>query len=152
MNDKKTAWVWVGIAVVVVVAIAALIVWFMHRAPNVSTANHAPAGQTVAGFPQGLAPAATGTVSATSTLTNSYSINYSTSTSQYTTEWVTSSTPAAVFAHYQAYVAANGWTVTNQADTATLKGIYADTATSSVSIIITPKGKGSSVTVTYVVK
>jgi len=143
-------WAWVG-GVIVVIAIAGGVAWHFYGGthapvPTGPVAVHAPTGQLIPGFPPSLIldPAAQ--------VNNSYSINYSTSTNQYTAEWVSSSTPAALYAKYQSYTAANGWTVTNQANYPTLKGIYATSAsgTAAMNVIITSQGKGSQVTISYV--
>jgi hypothetical protein len=156
MKDQKNLWVWVGVAVVVLVAVAAGVTWFLHRGQSTQMGPvpvHAPAGQVVDGFPKALI---LGAASSSSDITNSYSINYSTSTNQYTAEWTSTSTPAALYAEYQTYVVDNGWTITNHVDTATLKGIYAMNASSSViNVVIVPQSqtaqnKGSKVNVSYV--
>jgi hypothetical protein len=109
---------------------------------------HAPTGQLITGFPKELI------LDDASQMNNSYSINYSSSTNQYTAEWVSSSSLASLYAKYQAYAPANGWTVMNHANLPTLKGVYATNASTSVAmnVIITPQGKGSKVTITYVTK
>ena len=166
MKDQKNLWVWVGVVVVVIVAVAVGVTWFFGRSPSAPTGPvpvHAPMGQVIEGFPQDLI-LGTATSSGAGTnffagITNSYSINYSSSINQYTAEWVSSSTPAALYAQYQDYITNNGWTVTNNADTTELYAIYATNASSSViNIVIIPQSqaaqgasdKGSKVTVSYV--
>jgi hypothetical protein len=107
---------------------------------------HATAGQLIPGFPRQLV------LDSAATVSNSYSINYSASTNQYTAEWVLSSSLASLYVEYQSYAKANGWTISNHADLPTLKGIYATNAssTAAMNVIITPQGKGSTVTVSYV--
>jgi hypothetical protein len=156
MNYRKNPWVWVGVAVVVIIVIVAVVMWIIGREKGSLTGPvpvHASAGQVIAGFPQDLILGiATGSLAG---VTNSYSLDYSTSTNQYTAEWVSSSTPAALYAQYQNYTAANDWTIMNHADTAALMAIYATNASSAVNIVITPQSqaalaKGSKVTVSYV--
>lgn len=152
MKDPKTVWAWVGGAIVVV-AVVAGIAWHFYGGAHKLAATgpvavHAPTGQLVPGFPPSLV------LGTSSQVSNSYSINYSTSTNQYTAEWVSSSSIAALYAKYQTYAAANGWTITNHADYPTLKGLYATNASSSaaMNVIITPQGNGSKVTLSYVVQ
>jgi len=151
MNDQKNKWIWVGVAVVVVAVVVAVVIWFMggEQGPNLGPIPvHAPTGQVIEGFPKGLilgtAPSSGTVTDFFAGITNSYSINYSSSTNQYTAEWISSSTLAALYAQYRAYLADNGWTITNHADTAVIKFIYATNASSSiVNIVITPQEKGA---------
>jgi hypothetical protein len=158
MNDRKNLWVWVGIVVVVIVAGAGTIIWVVNREQTPQTGPipvHAPVGQVVAGFPQELilGVATSGTEGSVAGVTNSYSINYSSSTNQYTAEWNSSSTLVALYTQYQSYIAANGWTIINQADYPTLKGIYAmNSSMAAVNIVIVSENAGSKVTVSYVVQ
>jgi hypothetical protein len=149
MKDPKVVWAWVGGAIVVIVVAAGVVWHFYGTQKPVNTgpvAVHAPVGQLVPGFPPSLI------LDSAAQVNNSYSINYSTSTNQYTAEWVSSSTIASLYAKYQAYAAANGWTITNSADYPTLKGLYATDASSSaaMNVIITTQGTGSKVTISYV--
>ena len=173
MNDRKALWVWVGIAVVAIAAVWGGVSWMLRSSapkPAMIAPVHAPAGQVVAGFPQGLilgasastSPASAGSASGSSGgspgilagITNSYSIHYSSSTNQYTAEWVSPSSTAALYAAYTAYVTKSGWTITKQADYPTLKEIFATQASASFGIIITPQAPsgnaGAKVIATYV--
>jgi hypothetical protein len=157
MNNRKNLWVWIGVAVVVIVLVVAVVVWFINRgqAPQKGPIPvHAAVGQVVAGFPQELilGTATSSSDGSVAGVTNSYSINYSSSTNQYTAEWVSSSTPAALYTQYQNFMAQNGWTITNHADTPTLKGVYAvNTSTvATANVVIVLSGTGSKVTVSYV--
>jgi hypothetical protein len=150
MKDSKVLWAWIG-GVVIVVALIVGVVWYFYaNTPKKvvigPVAVHAPVGQLIAGFPKELI------LDNAAAVSNSYSINYSTSTNQYTVEWSSSSTIAALYAKYQAYAQANGWTITNHADTAPFKGISATNAssTATMSVILIPQGKGSKVTISYI--
>ena len=149
MKDSKTVWVWVGIVVVVAVVVA----WFIwkptSKAPVASnpTPVYAPQGQLVPQFPPSL-------ILGTSTIVNgSYAIDYSSSTNQYTAEFNSSSSLASLYANYKQYLPANGWTITNDITKyPTSRGLYASNTSSSVTVGISENGKGSQVTITYVVK
>lgn len=148
MNTKRDLWVWVGVIVVVVVAIGLIVTWFLHSGapqPSAPVPVHAQAGQVVSGFPMGLViGAATGTDGSPAGVTNSYSITYSSSTKQYTAEWTSRSTPAELYAAYKAYIAAHGWTLTNQANTAAFMGLYAVNGSSSLNVVLMPlSGSGA---------
>jgi hypothetical protein len=162
MDKKRDIWVWVGVIVVIVVVIGAFIAWFLRSGvpqPSAPVPVHAQAGQVVSGFPLSLIlGAATGTDGAPGGVTNSYSITYSSSTKQYTAEWTSTSTPAALYAAYDAYITAHGWTLTNHADTAAFKGLYAVNGSSSLNVVLMPlsgsgapaASGGSKVSVSYV--
>ena len=148
MKDPKALWAWVGGAVVVIVVVVG-IVWRFYgaKAPTSLVAVHAPAGQLVPGFPQGLVA-----VDNATQMRDSYSISYSTSTNQYTAEWNSSSSVGSLYTKYLDYEKTNGWTITNQADYPTLKAVYATNAagTETVSINISSRGNGSKVAISYV--
>ncbi len=151
MKNPKVLWAWIC-GVIIVVALVAGVAWYFYSATKSTTgpmAVHAPAGQLIPGFPQGLI------LDSAAQPDNSYSIGYSSSTNQYTAEWNSSSSLATLYAEYQSYAKMNGWTITNQADGPTFKGIYATNASSSaaVNVVITSRADGSSeVTVSYIMK
>lgn len=152
MKNPKVLWAWIC-GVIVVIALVAGAAWYIYGVMGKPTtgplAVHAPVGQLIPGFPPELI------LDSAAQPDNSYSINYSSSTNQYTAEWNSSSSLASLYAEYQNYAKANGWTVTNQADGPTFKGIYATNASSSaaVNVVITSRTDGSSeVTVSYIMK
>jgi len=150
MNKNRK--LWIGAGIVVVIVVVCLVAWWLvaekasvKTAPAV-VAVHASKGQLTAGFPKELI------LDSTAALSDSYAINYSSSTNQYTAEWMSSSSSAALYDTYHAYVTKNGWTITNQANGPALKGIYAKKAASVLSIIMVPQAqnKGTKVMIAYV--
>ena len=153
MQDKQkgNVWVWVGIAVVVIVIIL-LFVWHPSSSPTQApippgTPVYAPQGQVTAGFPKNLI------LDTAVQVSNSYSINYSTSTNQYTAAWNSSSSMTAETSAYQAYLQANGWTVTpNPVTQSNVRALGASNASAILLVNVVAQGKGSQVTVTYVTR
>jgi hypothetical protein len=150
MNDKKRMWVWVGIAVVVVVIAVVIAVPHQSATPVANTTPtstppvYAPQGQLASGFPKQLV------LDTNSQVNSSYAINYSTSTNLYTTQFNSSSSMATMYANYNTYLTANGWTIARKITShLTSRGIVASNATSEVLVTIVAEGKGSQVTVTY---
>lgn len=154
MNPSRKVWVWIGAVaaaiVVVAVIVAAVMAW--HAAPGQSipktpTPVYAPQDELVPQFPKNLIldPAAA--------VSQSYSMSYSTATNQYTAEYDSSSSMAALYAAYVAYLPAHGWTITNQLTSfANSRGVSATNASSSVQASIVAQNGGSQVTVGYVTK
>jgi hypothetical protein len=146
MKDQKNIWAWVGGAIVVIAIIFGIAWHFTKKSVTGPVAVHAPAGHIVAGFPQQLV------LDTNIQVSNSYSINYSATTNQYTAEWNSSTTASIVYNDYLNYFKKNSWTITNQATSSEAYGIYADNASSTVFMLAFPDGKGSKVTITYLVK
>ena len=146
---KKNAWVWVGVVVVVII-VALFFVWKPTPAPAPippGTPVFAPKGQIVAGFPQNLI------IDPSAQISGSYTINYTTSTNQYTAGWNSSSSLLVETAAYQQYLQANGWSVTpNPVRESTIRALSALKDGESVLVNIITQGKGSQVTVTYVMR
>ncbi len=93
---------------------------------------YAPQGQMIAGFPTGLI------LDHNVKATNSYAINYSSSTNLYVVQWDSSSSVAALYNAYLAYLPANGWTITNRfTDRPDLRGFYAVNNLTSANVNIT---------------
>jgi hypothetical protein len=148
MDKSQKAWVWVGIVAVVVLVVVFLI-WEPRQSskPTGVVAVHAPQGQVVSGFPTNLL------LGTSTSVSDSYSINYSSSTNQYTAEWNSSSSMQSLFANYQKYLPANGWTVGGTiTNYPTLRGLNATNASGTINLSIVAQGKGSQVTLTYVEK
>ena len=152
MKDSKQAWVWVGVAVVVV--IVAIVTWAMWKptspqkqVTSTSTPVYAPQGQLVPQFPKGLI------LDPKAAVSGSYSINYASSTNQYTAEYNSSSTMASLYKQYQAYLPKNNWTVTGSLTTKpSFEVIAASQGSNQLQIVISTIGKGSQVTISYVIK
>jgi hypothetical protein len=150
MKDSKQVWVWVGVAIVVIAIIAGVVMWIQK--PKTKTATgpvpvFAPQGQLVSNFPKDLI------IDANATISGSYSINYSTSTNQYTAEYDSSSTVSSLYKDYQTYLSQNGWTVTGSLTThPTFDALAATQGNNQLQVVISTQGKGSQVTITYVVK
>lgn len=115
--------------------------------PSGPPPSYAPKGQLVPGFPKELI------LDAAAQVSNSYSINYSASLNQYTAQWNSSSSMAALYAGYKAYLPKNGWQIVNQnTGNVSWRGIYATNGTHDVNVAIVQQGKGSRATVSYVQK
>ncbi len=153
MEDPKRIWVWVGVAVIVVVVVVWAVwgSWGLMRKPKTvsgPTPVFAPQGQLVSLFPGRLI-----LDGSSSSVGGSYSVDYSSSTDQYTAEFDSSSSMLSVYASYTQYLPANGWTITNAMTRyASSRGLYASNASSDVAVGIVSQGKGSQVTVTYLIK
>lgn len=152
MQDKRAGnvWVWVGVAVVVI-AVILFFVWkpTPSKAPSTTQAmpQYAPQGQVVSGFPQKLI------LGTSPTVNSSYSIGYASSTNQYTAQWTSSSSVASMFSQYKTYLAANGWTISNQASVKSAATIYATDASSDVlNLAVTAQGSGSQMILSYVAR
>lgn len=116
-------------------------------ASSPSSPLFAPKGQLVTGFPQDLI------LDSNAAVSGSYSIQYSSSTNQYTAEWNSSSSMSDLYNDYKQYLPAHGWAITNDlAQNASSRGIYAQNASSDVSVVIVPQDSGSAATVTYFTK
>lgn len=147
-NSQMKRWVIWGGAVVVVAVVVVLIAWFTRPAsvPKGSPA-FAPTGKLTAGFPKQLI------LDPVASISQSYGINYSTTTNQYTASFVSSSSVGDLYDEYLTYLPVNGWPVTNKiAKYSNSRGLYAENASSIVSVAIIIQGKGSQATVSYVIK
>jgi hypothetical protein len=146
MKDSKRIWIWVGVVVVVCVVVFA-VVWKPALKPATGPVPvYAPQGQLVPQFPALLI------LDSAAVVNGSYAINYSSSTNQYTAQYNSSDTVASVYASYKQYLPANGWSITNDITKySTSRGLYASNASSDVAVGIVTQGKGSQVTITYVV-
>lgn len=148
------------ILIVVAVVILAGIIWYALLAglrPSPGTASmpsaqpgataFAPKGELVPGFPQQLI------LDGNAAISGSYSISYSSTTNQYTAEWNSSSSMTSLYNTYKQYLTANGWTITNDnTQYPNLRGLYAQSASSDVSVALIVQGSGSQVSVTYLAK
>jgi hypothetical protein len=145
-NRRGNMWVWVGIIVVIIAVILFIFwkpgSWSPANVPQ-GTPAYAPQGQLASGFPQNLI------LDTGAALQSSYSINYSTSTNQYTAQWDSSSTPQSLLSKYDAYLPANGWTITNQQAGPTLKSIYATDASASLNFVASVQNGVTQVVLTY---
>jgi len=142
--DKRTRIVFIAIAVVIVILLAFW--WYLSstRPVPMGTPAFAPSGQLTPGFPKGLV------LDSLARVSQSYSINYSTSTNQYTVSFNSSSSVADIYNEYLAYLPANGWPITNKVtEYKNSRGLYAENASSVVSVAIVVQGSGSQVTVSY---
>jgi hypothetical protein len=154
MPEKyRRALPWIGVAVVIVIVAVWLVVWYGNRAnaPQGGAASPTPVyaqkGQIIAGFPQELI------LDSAAQVTNSYTINYSASLNLYTAAWNSSTSMSSLYASYKSYLSANGWTIVNKSeDNSALRAVAATNGTHDMSVVITPRGKGSQVTIAYSTK
>lgn len=157
----KSRWGTVAL-IVVAVAVVAGILYVAYRTaeqeplaptgPTTSTTApgspvFAPEGQIISGFPASLI------LDGSPSVDGSYSINYSASLNQYTAEWKSSSSMTALYEAYNTYLPAHGWAIVNVATKyPKIRGIYAQNASSDVSVAISAEGSGSQASVTYVIR
>ncbi len=138
-----------GVAAVVVLVLIILGAWWYggsSRVPQGMPA-FAPSGQLANGFPKELI------LDSLASVSQSYNINYSTTTNQYTAQFNSSSSVADLYNEYLTYLPAHGWPVTNNVTKyKNLRGLYAENASSVVSVAIVVQGAGSQATVTYLIK
>lgn len=155
MEDSRRGnlWVWVGIAVVVI-GVVLYFVWKPQPVPapgtgttpvgqSGSSQTFAPQGQVVAGFPQSLL------LDSGAQVTQSYSIPVDSNTAQYTAEWNSSNSMASLFAQYENYLKANGWTVSNADQSAVADTLYATKGSTVVNASFIAQGQGSQAIVSY---
>lgn len=149
MRPGAKTWILVVAAVAVIVAI----VFYARSGPrsaapsSVGVPVYAPQGELTPGFPKQLV------LDSAAAVTNSYSIDYSSTTNQYTAAWDSSSSMSSLYYTYKAYLPANGWAIVN--DTTKYpasRGLYAQNASSDVSVAIIAQTTGSQVFVSYLTK
>lgn len=152
MQDTKRIWVWIGVAVIVIGVIVFVIWRPTAKAPVVAVHTnpppvYAPQGQLTPQFPKELI------LDGMTNVTSSYSIGYSSTTNQYTAVFNASTSMAVLFSAYTNYFNSNGWNITNLAtQNPSLRGLYAENATSGVAVTIIPEGKGAQVTISLATK
>ncbi len=137
-----------------VVVIAGILLYASHRPPapasgpsTVGVPVYAPKGELTPGFPKALI------LDSAAVLGTSYSINYSATTNQYTAAWNSSSSIDSLYNTYKTYLPANGWTIVNEnTKYPAARGLYAQNASSDVSVAIWAQSKDSQIIVTYLVK
>lgn len=158
-GPRKKVWAWIGFFIVLVALAAVAIGAAWHPSstapeepvnypnPAPSAPIYAPAGALVSGFAQGLV------LDNAPSFTQSYAVRYSATSTQYTATWNSSSSMNTLFAAYQKYFSANGWSVAGESASASnLRNIDAANGTEYANVTISAQGKGSQVTVSYLQK
>jgi ABC-type multidrug transport system permease subunit len=150
MEGRTWVWVWIGVAVVLIAFLLAIFLSLHANNPASSippTPVIAPQGQLVPQFPKSLI------LDSAAAISGSYSIGYSSSINQYTAEYDSSSTVTSLYNQYKTYLLQNGWTITGTLTShPTFDVIGASQGANQLQVVISTQGKGSEVTVTYVVK
>jgi len=151
MKDKRrgNVLIWIGVGALIVI-ILLILFWKPNasQAPSGGTGVNQPMptfaaqGQVAQGFPTSLI------LDSAALVGPSFSIDYS-QANQYTAQYASTMSVATLFAKYKTYLAANGWTITNQKAKTSFDSVYATNATSSVNVVITPATGGSQVVVTF---